>query len=340
MKKQLLTGTLLCLSVFGMAQTTLTYNYTGAVQTYTVPACVTSITVQLYGAQGGNAAVGGTGGLGGYVTGTLAVTPGDVLNIYVGGQNGYNGGGTGGQDGNNTFGGLPGNLAASGGGASDIRLNGTLVTDRVAVAGGGGGAGSNGVWPGCQVAGPAGNGGNGGGLTGGTGGFGVGTPCNCGGGGGDGGQGGTQSAGGVHGGYYGNTACLRSNWAPGADGTLAQGGAGSLIYYNGTGGGGGGGYYGGAGANGSDTTPGGGGGGGSSWTGVLTGASTTAGARSGNGMVVITIPPSGSPPAAPTSIAGQPTLCEGAYNTFAISAVAGATSYTWSVPAGTTITNG
>lgn len=343
MKQKLLFFFSLGLAAVGFSQTTVTYNYTGAVQTYTVPACVTSITVDVYGAQGGNASVGGTGGLGGYVTGTLPVTPGDVLYIYVGGQNGYNGGGDGGQDGNTVFSGSPGALAPSGGGASDIRIGGITVNDRVVVAGGGGGGGSNGVWPGCQVAGPAGNGGDGGGLTGGNGTFGVGTPCNCGGGGGDGGQGGTQSTGGAHGNYYGNTACLRSSWGPGADGTLAQGGAGSLLYHNGTGGGGGGGggyYGGGSGGNGSDTTPGGGGGGGSSWTGSLTSASTTAGSRTGDGMIVLTIPPSGSPPVAPSAISGNGTICEGTSAMYSVPTVAGATSYTWTVPAGSSVTAG
>src|ERR1041385_8709776 len=158
MKKTLLTTIAIAASMFVSSQTQ-TFNYTGAVQTFTVPSCVTSITIQAYGAQGGNASIGGTGGLGGYATGTLNVTPGDVLNIYVGGQNGYNGGGTGGQDGNSAFSGPPGNLAPSGGGASDVRLNGTTNANRIIVAGGGGGAGSNGTWSGCQVAGPAGNGG-------------------------------------------------------------------------------------------------------------------------------------------------------------------------------------
>ena len=76
------------------ASGSVTFNYTGAVQTFTVPVGVTSLTIQAEGAQGGSNAGGIVGGLGGMATGTLAVTPGDVLNIYVGGQNGYNGGGS------------------------------------------------------------------------------------------------------------------------------------------------------------------------------------------------------------------------------------------------------
>ena len=78
------------------------------------------------------------GGLGGQTLGTLAVTPGAVLQIYVGGQatdvgnitpapGGFNGGGAGGQYG------------AGGGGASDVRVGGNAWANRVAVAGGGGG---------------------------------------------------------------------------------------------------------------------------------------------------------------------------------------------------------
>ncbi len=341
MKKNLL---FLCCALTGIisqAQVTTTFNYTGAVQTYTVPCGVTSVTIQASGAQGGNASIGGTGGLGGTANGILTVSTGDILYIYVGGQNGYNGGGTGGQDGNTTFGGLPGNLAPSGGGASDVRWNGISLANRVIVAGGGGGAGSNGVWPGCQVAGPAGNGGNGGGLTGVSGTFGVGTPCNCAGGGGDGASGGTQSAGGIHGNYFGNTACFRSSWGPGGDGSVGLGGNGSLQYHNGTGGGGGGGggyYGGGSGGNGSDTTPGGGGG--SSWLGTLTSTSTTAGNRSGNGVITITASNSGSAPASPTSISGSAVICEGTTTTYSISSVVGASSYTWTVPVGTTINSG
>lgn len=286
MKKPLLSALALAVSSFAFAQTTQTFNYTGSVQTFTVPNSVYSITIEAYGAQGDSIVPGGSPGRGGYATGILTVAPGNVLNIYVGGRTGYNGGGAGGTNGNPAFG-----YGGSGGGASDVRLNGTALTDRVIVAGGGGGGASNGVWTSCQVAGPAGNGGAGGNLTGGSGTFGVGTPCNCGGGGGDGGQGGTQAVGGLHGTYAGSTACLRSNWTAGADGALGQGGAGSTVYYNGTGGGGGGGggyYGGGSGGNGSDTTPGGGGGGGSSYVGALTSTSTTAGTHAGDGMIKIT----------------------------------------------------
>jgi hypothetical protein len=108
-----------------------TFSYTGAAQTFTVPAGVTLVTVDAVGAAGGSA--GGTAGLGEEIQATLTVTPGDVLNVYVGGAGGnssgaFNGGGIG---------------NGGGGGASDIRMGGTTITPtdyRVIVAGGGGGA--------------------------------------------------------------------------------------------------------------------------------------------------------------------------------------------------------
>ncbi|MFN8242798.1 MAG: PKD-like domain-containing protein [Ferruginibacter sp.] len=290
-----ITGTITVTPTFTSGFTSQTFNYTGGVQTFTVPPGVTSLNITCFGAQGENAAIGGTGGKGASATGTLAVTPGQVLNIYVGGAGnggigGFNGGGNGGAMGNTFFGGTtPGNGPA-GGGASDIRVGGTALANRVLVAGGGGGAGANGDWPGCQPAGPAGNGGDAG-LVGsdGTGGVGV-NACNCGDGGGDKGTGGTNLAGGNAGGYRGSTNCLRANWTIGANGASGNGGNGSAVYFNGTGGGGGGGggyFGGGSGGNGSDTSPGGGGGGGSSYTGGVSSGSVTGGVRTGDGMIVI-----------------------------------------------------
>ncbi len=115
--------------------------YTGGAQTFTVPAGVTSLTVTASGAQGrDDAQMGGRGGL---VTATIAVTPGEVLTINVGGSGatgGFNGGGAG---------------NSPGGGASDVRRGGTALQHRVIVAAGGGGARSD-----------VGPGGGGGGLNG------------------------------------------------------------------------------------------------------------------------------------------------------------------------------
>ena len=75
---------------------TVTFNYTGAITTWTVPAGVTSVTINAKGAQGGTST--GTGGLGANMTGTFAVTPGQVLSILAGQQpavNSYPGGGGG-----------------------------------------------------------------------------------------------------------------------------------------------------------------------------------------------------------------------------------------------------
>lgn len=262
----------------GTAQ--VTFNYTGAVQTYTVPAGVSSIRLEAWGAQG----QGGNGGLGGYAKGTMTVTPGQVLNIYVGGQAGYNGGGLG-----------HAAVSRNGGGASDIRVSPYSLTDRVIVAGGGGAGGQTDV--GIR------NGGAGGGGT---------VGSNYAGGAGGDGYGGAGGAGGLNGGA-GNTSChsgggggggLNSGGGAscntcyggtcGTAGTLGQGGAGDTwengICYNTYGGtnGGGGGYYGGGGTS-VGNCGGGGGGGGSSWVGTLTNTTLTGGIRTGDGQIVITV---------------------------------------------------
>ncbi|MBK6621243.1 MAG: HYR domain-containing protein [Saprospirales bacterium] len=65
------------------------FNNTGSVQTWMVPPGVTSILVDVLGAEGGGGTDGNgrttSGGLGGRVQAELSVTPGDVLNLYVGG---------------------------------------------------------------------------------------------------------------------------------------------------------------------------------------------------------------------------------------------------------------
>jgi hypothetical protein len=200
--------------------TTETFNYTGAAQTWTVPAGVTSATFDLYGAQGGTYAIGaepGVGGLGGRATATISVTPGDSIQVDVGGagfscciapwpQAAFNGGGA--------------PEISGGGGASDIRIGGTALSDRKVVAGGGGGG--NGVstggdggglsglaaTPGFALENAPGNGGtqSSGGEAGGT--LGVGGTALTGGGGGGGGYyggGGGLRAGGGGGSGYGPT---------------------------------------------------------------------------------------------------------------------------------------
>ena len=113
-----------------------TFTFTGQIQTYTVPSCVTQLQYTIKGARGG----GATGGNGSTVTGTVAVTPGQVIQVRVGGQgscpaSGYNGGGAGGPSS------TPNNPGCGGGGSSDIRTAPFLNGNRIAVASGGGGMG-------------------------------------------------------------------------------------------------------------------------------------------------------------------------------------------------------
>jgi gliding motility-associated-like protein len=257
------------------AQTT-TFNYTGNVQTYTVPPGVFCIQVDVRGAKGG----GPQGGNGARVQATLNVTPGQVLEIRVGGQgtcpNGPNGnlGGGGWNGGGHGVGVSMGGQFPScgGGGASDIRIAPYGLGNRIVVAAGGGGR--NGASSQYLVAGGA------GGCA--TGAAGQGSPFT-----GTGGTGGTQSVGGTGGPPWGG------GGQTGQNGTLGQGGNG-VSGINGAeahGGGGGGGYYGGGGG-GSDgccngSNGGGAGGGGSSLT--PPGGTCTQGFNAGDGVVIITV---------------------------------------------------
>ena len=127
-------------SLPALAQTVVNFNYTGAVQTFVVPTGVTSLSVDAYGAkgQGDNGGSANEGGNGGRVQATLTVTPGQSLSIYVGDRTGFNGGGAGGSF---IIPGVINYVGGNGGGATDIRIGGTTLNDRILVAGGGGGAG-------------------------------------------------------------------------------------------------------------------------------------------------------------------------------------------------------
>ena len=135
--------------------------FTDLVQMWTVPVGVTSITVNLRGAQGGRGAndgigTGASGGSGGMVTGTLAVTPGETLTIYLGGAGADGtrasgaGGGVGGSGSGGVYGGGRGGNAGSGGssggggggGGAAVLMRGTTVLAVAGGAGGGGGAGN------------------------------------------------------------------------------------------------------------------------------------------------------------------------------------------------------
>ncbi|HLP12574.1 MAG TPA: PKD domain-containing protein [Flavobacteriales bacterium] len=284
----------------------VTFNYTGGVQTYTVPACVYSLNIFAEGGEGG----GTNGGNGGTSTGIIAVTPGQVLQVYVGGlgsitAGGFNGGGNG----------KPGGVgSAGGGGASDVRIAPYALANRVIIAGGGGGTGGGDTYAG----------GGSGGDPGTVGIASFGSP----------GQGGTAVAGGTGGAPWG--ACGMA----GGNGGLGVGGAGGtdVCYGLGPGGGGGGGRYGGGGG-GSDDFPsyalgGGGGGGGSSL--FPAGGSASTGVGTGHGVVTIT-PIGGTMTVTITPAA--PTICAGSSTTLTASAT-GATSYTWSPATGLSSTTG
>ncbi len=247
------------------AEAQTTFTYTGSVQTYTVTTGATSLTFDVQGASGG-ASTAGSGGKGGRVQGNLAVTAGEVLYIFVGGQGhygtgsalgGYNGGGA-------NFGAGSSISGGSGGGASDIRTSSGSITssNRLVVAGGGAGAGA-----GSCVYDP---GGAGGGLTGE-----AGYNCSahstaaC-------GSGGSQTGGGI-----GATSISGYSSSPRA-GSLGLGGVPGYGY----GGGGGGGYYGGG------SGEAGGGGGGSSYTDstVVTSVVHTQGYDSASdGLIVLSV---------------------------------------------------
>ena len=236
-----------------------TFSFTGASETFVVPAGVTALTVSALGAAGRG--VIAAGGLGGSVTATLRVTPGETLVVTVGGTPpapfplpvlpGFNGGGLGGNY-------LLARIGGAGGGASDVRRSGAALVNRVVVAGGGGGAGDGSL---SATA----SGGAGGGVTGGSG-----NPAGIG-----AAAGGTQTAGGA--GAVGAGA--------GSFGIGGQGAAfGTQVVFSSAGGGGGGGYYGGGGGAGNS-----GGGGGSSYADpAATGVIHVQGTRAGHGLVVLT----------------------------------------------------
>jgi hypothetical protein len=308
------------------------FSYTGGMQTFTVPPGINAVTIECYGAQGASAisSAPGTGGLGAYVMGTLAVTPGQVLNVFVGGQGsiasgGYNGGGVGGTD------------AGSGGGASDVRAGGTALANRVIVAGGGGGGGVSS--DGCPAVFNGGNGGAGGGIAGSNG---MMSPS------GGGGFGGTVGAGGAPGIGCGNFLGSPGTVSTGGEGQLIgcsnspSGGGGGGGYVNG--GGGGGGSLGTVGCSGNEKGGGGGGAGGSSFTGTLTNTTSNNGVNVGNGSVTITW--TGSPTSCVSStrtpvtvavnpipvVTGTPLTTTVCPNAPVILQGQGASTYTWSGP--------
>lgn len=185
----------------------VTFNVSSSLQTFTVPLGVSKIHVDCVASKGFTPNSSAQGGNGGRVQCDLPVNGGETFYIMVGGVP---------SDSSVTY------------NASDIRMGGTELSNRIIVAGGGG--------SGCYVTNPFTRyaaGGAGGGLTGGT-------------GSNSGGEGGTQSAGGL--GAYGVDGYdpYRS-----ASGTLGFGGAtgsGGNVDAGGNAGSGGAGYYGGGGS--------------------------------------------------------------------------------------------
>jgi hypothetical protein len=283
--------------------TVVTFGFTGATQSWTVPVGVESATFTLNGAQGGQGGGIGAhtaGGQGGTLVATLPVVAGDsyavvvggrgadALHLGAGGAGGFNGGADGGYGtvliGNGSAGG------GGGGGATDVRYGGSGLGDRLLVAGGGGGSSGSNSWLGPVpiVRSPSSPGGAGGAVE---------DDATAGGSdpsGGDGGAPGTSTAGGsgaiAHG--AGGT-----EWN-GTDGVVGRGGTGGGFSVPGGGGGGGGWFGGGGGANGNNPNTsadagyqgaGGGGGGGSGRVdpAQVTHYEATAGAHAGTGSVII-----------------------------------------------------
>ena len=238
--------------------TPVNFDYTGAVQEYTIPSDG-KYKIELWGAQGGSYSSSVTGGNGGYTSGEITLSEGEKLYIYVGGtggssnlnstyvSGGYNGGGSANYH------------AGTGGGATDVRLvNGawnddTSLRSRIMVAGGGGGAGAFNSNSSFNLL----AGGVGGGLTG-TDGTDLSTTWQ------GGGHAGTQ----ISGGALGTGSSDSTNYL-GTSGSFGQGGNGgyNTSFSQGSGAGGAG-YYGGGGGSGRN----GGGGGGSSYISGYTGS--------------------------------------------------------------------
>ena len=166
----------LCFFITKMfSQTTITYSVAGST-TWTVPSCVTSVTVQTFGGGGGGGGAiaivrnsgdgeacsgAGGGGGGGYSSSVLVVVPGQVYTIVVGsggiagisGAGTWNGGpttpaGAGGTGGTSSFNGNTYNVQATGGvgGSGSSAWNNSNPPDVNATgAGGTGGVGSGGA---------------------------------------------------------------------------------------------------------------------------------------------------------------------------------------------------
>jgi hypothetical protein len=267
----------------GNQSTTTSVAFDSGSHTFDVPTGVSSVIVKAWGGGGGgggggngSSANGGDGAGGAFAQATLSVTPGETLNVNVGG------GGVGGEYSSG------GNDAGGGGGGGGYTAIFRSTTRLLVAAGGGGGGGA-------RQARAGGDGGAGGGTNGiagsngysatngAGGGYGSQSNGGIGGAGGDSNKGanGTSLSGGA--GADGRSGTTNTTGS-GASGGINGGGNGGQANVNTTragGGGGGAGLYGGGGGGGtssSTTASGGGGGGGSS---MASGTSTTLLAGSG-----------------------------------------------------------
>jgi len=217
-----------------VAVVTETFGYVGPMdQSTVVPQGVSSVRLRVIGGHGGADCAHGYctgGGDGAEVTGTIAVTAGQVLTLKVAGRGGDNNGNTNPGDGGWGWatGGRGGSATGSasdgagGGGASSVAISACAGCEAslAAVAGGGGGTGGTGYFPSVDTPGPGGSSGatadsghDGGGPGSGSGGAGAGNGSSSGGGGGagehlggaggGGGAGSTGGAGGGGGGFGG-----------------------------------------------------------------------------------------------------------------------------------------
>ncbi|MFB2597529.1 Ig-like domain-containing protein [Herbiconiux sp. P17] len=144
-----------------LPQAPVEFTVPGSVDSWTVPAGVTSVQLTLNGASGGRGGGtnGGAAGVGATLTGTLAVTEGDELEVHVGeagtdgyrlepGDDGYDGpsdgdAGVGGQGwtegGEGGHGSFFARSGGGGGGSTAVVVNGDTANAIVAAAGAGGG---------------------------------------------------------------------------------------------------------------------------------------------------------------------------------------------------------
>jgi hypothetical protein len=282
-------------SISGGQYCKATFSYSGARESWVIPAGITNITVDVVGAAGGDGT--SLGGKGSRMQGSLTTTPGNTLYLYVG-QRGLRGALS-----NDTSRVSPASYLGGGGGGGSFLLTQTNSSPLIVAGGGGGGMGPcctmGAAWyasyPGLDAslttsgtnadaisgaAGAGGTGGNGGAGGGGSGGGGGGGLLTDGGTGTSAGQYGRSLVNGLTGGSA--VATCNSTWGTGGAGGFGGGGAAC-----GGAGGGGGGYSGGGGSGGSSNW-GPGGGGGSYLDASVTSTTSTSAFGTGDGYITIT----------------------------------------------------